>query len=86
MLGRYKARFFFKLGYSLSNAQRLSEDLIRIAQTYPVVSQTTTPFGTKFVIDGKLLTPIGISVKIRTVWFINADEKTPRLVTAYPLK
>ena len=86
ILGRYKARFFFKLGYTPLHAKRLADDLLQIARNNPVVSQHQTPFGTKFVVDGEISSPFNITARIRTVWIIDAGEEIPRLVTAYPLE
>ncbi len=67
-------------------ADRLAEDLIRIAQQYPVVQSSETPYGTKYVIDGELLSPSGVRAWVRTVWIIESESEEPRLVTAFPIK
>ena len=43
-----------------------------------------SPYGTKYIIDGGLTTPNGVSAEARTVWIVEVDDVRPRLVTAYP--
>lgn len=42
---------------------------------------STTMFVAKYVIDGKINTPSGKVIKIRTIWIIEQDQKEPRFVT-----
>ncbi|MBM4276107.1 MAG: hypothetical protein FJ134_16875 [Deltaproteobacteria bacterium] len=84
-IGRLKAKFFQALGFSKANREELERQLLHIAQTSPVVSVTTSPHGEKFIIDGTLRTPPGTAARVRTIWIIDAGERRPRFVTAYPL-
>ena len=43
-------------------------------------------FGTRFVIDGRFGCPDGGDALLRSVWFIEADGVSPRLVTAHPVR
>jgi hypothetical protein len=45
-----------------------------------------TSFGTKFLIDGRLFGPDLLSASIRSIWFVETGERSPRLITAYPLR
>jgi hypothetical protein len=83
--GRLKAKFFKGLGFSKSNRNELERQLLHIAQTSPVVSVITSPYGKKFIVDGELRTPEGTGEVVRTVWIFGAGEHSPRFVTAYPL-
>jgi hypothetical protein len=83
--GKSKAKFFREFGFSDSNAHILETGLISIAQTEEVETETKSTFGVKYVIDGKLMTPSGITVKIRTVWIIETGDDAPRFVTAHPI-
>jgi hypothetical protein len=38
----------------------------------------------RYIIDGILITPDGRNPMVRSVWFIETGEITPRFVTAYP--
>jgi hypothetical protein len=83
-VGRSKAKFFRRFGFDDSSAGSLEEGLLSIAQTEEVLSVISTPFGAKYTIDGSLMTPLGITINVRTVWIIETDEVEPRLVTAHP--
>ncbi|MFA5822749.1 MAG: DUF6883 domain-containing protein [Thermodesulfovibrionales bacterium] len=49
-----------------------------------VIEAISSLHGVKYIIDGLLTTPIGGSVKMRTVWIIDKGQERPRFVTAYP--
>ena len=83
-IGKGKAKFFREFGFDESNVNSLESGLLFIAQSEGVLTMTSSPFGTKYTIDGSLMTPMGISVNIRTVWIIESGENEPRFVTAHP--
>ncbi len=84
--GRGKAAFFARCGFTVAAWRALATALLRHAQEHAVVKVESTPFGSKFVIEGSLETPSGSAPSIRAVWFVNRGEETPRFVTAYPLE
>jgi hypothetical protein len=53
---------------------------------YAVSSVRQTPFGTKYLIEGRISGPTGTAAAIRSVWFVETGERFPRFVTAYPLR
>ena len=59
-VGKVKAKYFRELGYGEDNVDLLREDLLRIALVDEVSESVVTPFGTKYVVDGELDTPVGI--------------------------
>ena len=83
-VGRFKARFFYAVGYDSTNAQSLERALINIAHEQEVTDTISTSYGRIYVIDGTLQTPRGTDLQIRTVWIIVPGESSSRLVTAYP--
>ena len=83
-VGRTKAKFFGEFGFNKSNVGSLESGLLAIARIEDVTDVTTTPYGVKYVVDGSLPTPMGIEVKVRTVWIIETGEERPRFVTAHP--
>ena len=83
-VGAAKARFFQEFGYHHDNAELLEQGLLHIARSQDAVRVTESPFGDKYVIDGRLPTPVGREVTVRTVWIIEVDDDIPRLVTAHP--
>jgi hypothetical protein len=83
-VGRFKARFFRSLGFDESNASALEGQLLRIAQDGEVIEAKSSPYGTKYVIDGQVESPAGRRATVRTVWIVETDRDEPRFVTAYP--
>ena len=83
LLGKFKAKLFRSLGFNETNVDILEESLLSIAQSNDIKEEISFQYGTKYIIDGKIETPNGKIVKIRTVWIIEEGEKKPRFVTAY---
>ena len=82
-VGRYKARFFRSLGYTLDHAEQLAADLRGVLEN-EVEATVEIEFGTKYVVRGRLVPPNGSTTMIVTVWIILTGEDIPKLVTAYP--
>jgi hypothetical protein len=82
--GKHKAKFFRMHGYSDELAELLRTDLIELANRYPVDEIIEQFDGVKYVIHGEMKAPNGSILRVRTVWFIRAEEDFPRFVTAYP--
>ena len=79
-----KAHFFALLGFGERNWQALADTLKAVATSNSVVDETETVHGTKYVIDGDIAGPAGVSRIVRTVWIVDRGKQDPRLVTAYP--
>ena len=84
-VGKAKAKLLRSVGFDEANVQILKKGLLAIACSQDVVEVITTPHGVKYVIDGDMPTPIGLTIKTRTVWIIDKGQKRPRFVTAYPV-
>ena len=83
-VGRAKAKYFRVLGYNEENAVQLKEGLLTVAADGMVAEVIDTPFWTKYVVDGDLLTPTGARAQVRTIWILETGQSVPRFVTAYP--
>ena len=83
-IGRWKAEFFRGLGFHETNVNLLLEGFRNIAKSEDVVKVASSPHGTKYVLEGSLLTPEKDQVYVKTVWIIDKDQDSPRFVTAYP--
>lgn len=83
-VGRFKAAFFLRLGYTGGEWQRLEADLR--AQHLILDAQESEPnvYGRKFTITGPLTGPSGRTEPLISVWVIRRAEGVPRFVTAYP--
>ena len=84
-IGRSKARFFRGIGFDESNMTILEQGMLGIAKKEEVAWSEDSLHGTKYIIDGCIMTPHGSRVKLRTVWIIDKDRDHPRFVTAYPV-
>jgi len=84
--GRHKAAFFTRFGFSIGSPEELAAALLRHAAEHEVVIVEDSPFGTRFGVEGTIETPSGRTPAIRSVWFVEEREETPRLVTAYPIR
>jgi hypothetical protein len=43
-----------------------------------------TPFGNRYVVEGRITSPDGRTPMIRSIWFVESGDVILRLVTAYP--
>jgi len=84
--GRSKARFFRAVGFDEASVDLFAQSLLNIAHDENVIGIVTSRHGVKYVIDGRLHTPSGSFVRVRTIWIVDAGQDKPRFVTAYPTK
>ena len=83
-IGRFKAAFFKKLGYSAENWKILEQDLRNQILLEDVMKVKETQYAQKFIIKGFLTGPAKKTVQIITVWVIIKREDIPKFITAYP--
>ena len=83
-LGRFKAAFFQKLGYSIENCELFERCLREVILTREATKIETSLYGRKYVVEGLIVGPSGKKVHLVTVWIILNDEVIPRFITAYP--
>ena len=84
--GRHKAAFFLGFGFAADAWQTLAAALLKHAADHEVGKVESTPFGTRYVVEGTIEAPFGRTPSIRSVWFLEPSQDAPRFVTAYPLK
>jgi len=82
-IGRFKARFFRGLGYSVEDSDRLSEDILGIAREGDA-EPISSLFGAKYRILGTVVGPNGRTATLVTIWIVDRGDSTPPFVTAYP--
>ncbi len=83
-VGRFKAAFFARLGFTTENWERLDLELRRLALQDAAEPSERTEFGQKYLVRGIIMGPTGVSAEIRSVWIILNGEHAPRVVTIYP--
>jgi hypothetical protein len=79
-----KADYFEKLGFTRRNWASLGDAMRKIVLVNDVTIEISSPYGKKYVVDGEIIGPNGVSSRIRTVWIREPGTSGPRLVTAYP--
>jgi hypothetical protein len=83
-VGRLKARFFGRFGFDASDPDEFIRALLSHVRDNPVATTETSPFGTKYRVEGPLPSPDGRNPYVGTVWMIATGEALPRFVTAFP--
>jgi hypothetical protein len=83
--GAAKAKFFYGLGFTREQPERLRQALLQHA-SLEVSSVQSTLFGVKYVIEGSIVSPSGRSATIRSIWIVDAGDHVPRFATAYPVQ
>lgn len=82
-VGKAKAAWFGKFGYTQSNWELLRTDLLEIACGEAELLENSR-YGQKYGISGKLVGPNGKYGQVMTIWISLSGHEHPRLVTAYP--
>jgi len=83
--GRGKALFFYAFGFVAEAWEVLADALREHARANDIAKVETTPYGTRYVVEGAMNAPDGRTPNVRAVWFVDSGETVPRFVTAYPL-
>ena len=78
-----KAAFFSQFGFTLENWKILAESLPKHGATHNVTKVVESEYGTRYSVDGLLETPDSRNPYVRTVWIIETQSTTPRLITAH---
>ena len=84
--GKSKASFFMEFGFHADRWEELAGALKQHAMDNEVTLEEKTTFGTRYVIEGDLKAPDGTWLNVRSAWFIDVDDDSPRFITAHPLR
>ncbi|TVQ57537.1 MAG: hypothetical protein EA366_08385 [Spirulina sp. DLM2.Bin59] len=82
--GGTKAKKLLSYGYHPEQWQRLERDIRRYHLNMEVLRIKETDYGTRYEIQGTLMTPIDKPLVIKTVWQIDIGTTIPRLITLFP--
>jgi hypothetical protein len=82
--GGSKAALLLSFGYTSDNWTRLADDLRIYHLTGDVTVVRETPYGTRYEIRAPLITPIGRSLTVYSIWQIDTGTDYPRLITLFP--
>jgi hypothetical protein len=83
-VGRLKAAFFLRLGYSPEEWGQLEADLRGQHLSQDATRLEQTRYGQKYAIRATLVGPSGSSAEVVSVWVVRIGEEFPRFLTAYP--
>ncbi|MCB9878925.1 MAG: hypothetical protein H6835_15120 [Planctomycetes bacterium] len=83
-VGRFKAQFFARLGYSQDEWESLATDLKRHAFDGESKELDPSPYGRKFETRGRLAGPTGRAADLICIWIILVGTDAPKFVTAFP--
>ena len=83
-IGKYKCAVFESIGYSLTNWQRLKQDILEAFLNLDVQDVIEGKHGTKYLIRGTLKGPNGKVGDFLSVWVKETETDIPRFVTMYP--
>jgi hypothetical protein len=84
--GGSKAGFFLAMGFHPDRWQLFADAVREMITHNPVTQRLESRHGTKYIVEGNLMTLTARRVHVRTVWIIEPGESAPRFVTAYPLE
>ena len=82
-VGRFKARVFASIGFDANALAAFAKELRRIAAEGDVTEVEDIGFGRKYTVPGELRGPAG-TVRVFTVWILEAGQQDVRLVTVRP--
>lgn len=84
-VGRFKAQFLGKFGFTHVNPDVLMASLAKHAYN-EYANAEETQFGVRYIIEAPIFTPDGRNPVIRSIWFMEKLATAPVFVTAYPVK
>lgn len=83
-VGRFKAVFFFRLGFTQGALTELRGALIRDHAHSEAQDAGSSAWGQKFRIHVGLAGPRGTIADATSIWIARSGESAARFVTAYP--
>jgi len=83
-VGRFKAAFFSRAGFGSESVEQFITALRDLAANGQAERGSSSEYGQKYLISGKLTGPSGETIQVTSVWILPTPDGTPRLVTVYP--
>lgn len=83
--GKFKAKFFRTLGFNDTNVSFFEIVLRTLVDSEDIKETIPSVYGTKYILDGKVNTPSGKNITLRTIWIIEKGQSRPRFITVYPV-
>ena len=79
-----KAAFYQQVGFTRIDFAVLRNELLILACSGKVRETVPAKEGIKYVVIGFIVAPNGKRYPLKSIWMIEFDNPTPRLVSAYP--
>lgn len=79
-----RAIYFHSKGFNETNTDLFEIRLLKIIRLNDVAGNEQSIYGKKYIVDGKVQTPVGEHISLRTVWIVDIGKRKPKFVTAYP--
>jgi hypothetical protein len=73
--GGSKSWFFLRFGFTVAEWQKLPDALLRITRENEVVETEQTPHGRHYVVEGKLIAPVGTGLNVCSAWYIDVGGR-----------
>ena len=83
-LGRYKAHFFTRIGFTREEWQDLQTQFQSVALQEVAELAERTEYGQKYIVRGTIVGAAARKARVLTAWIVLNGEDVPRFVTAYP--
>ena len=83
-VGRFKAKFFASIGFTLEGWPGFVVELQRIAAEGEAELIEEGAHGRKYLVRGRIAGPGARPANVDSVWIIRSGDDTARLVTVYP--
>jgi len=83
-VGRFKAAFLAREGFSNDSADLLITERLTLAAHGDAQPGEATEYGQKYIISGIHSEPSGSTLEVTSVWILPKPAGVPRLVTVYP--
>jgi len=83
-IGKHKAEFFKRFGFSLNEIDTFKYSLIQHSIDRDIVETKHSNFGVKYELKCEFKTPDDRNPCIKTVWIVENGHEEPKLITAYP--
>jgi hypothetical protein len=75
-----------RLGFERERWEILAGALKTMVAESKAATVTESPHGKKYLVVGQILSPTGKSAQVKSIWIVDKNQDTARLVTAYPHK
>lgn len=83
-IGKYKADFFYRFGFSLDNIEEFKEALKKHSVEREINNTRENQYGVLYELRCEIITPDQRNPCIVTVWLIENESDAPKLITSYP--